>query len=137
MAKTTPWTKIKAEYLQGATPKELAKKYKLTPQQVSNKVKREKWKLKKDQISHKTAENIQTKIESLSNNALDVLCDIMNHPDSEDKDKVSAARAILDVSGLKSVKQEIKADVESVVKHDVSEAKIEKVLRKIDGLADE
>ncbi len=137
MAKTTPWTKIKAEYLQGATPKELAKKYKLTPQQVSNKVKREKWKLKKDQISHKTTENIQTKIESLSNNALDVLCDIMNHPDSEDKDKVSAARAILDVSGLKSVKQEIKADVESVVKHDVSEAKIEKVLRKIDGLADE
>ena len=27
MAKTTPWNKIKADYLNGVTPKELAEKY--------------------------------------------------------------------------------------------------------------
>lgn len=137
MTKTTPWTKIKAEYLQGATPKELAKKYKLTAKQVSNRATREKWTNENEQIRANVSKNIQSKIQELSNNALEVLCEVMNHPDTEDKDKVSAARAILDVSGLKSIKQEIKADVESVVKHDVSDAKIEKVIRKIDGLADE
>lgn len=137
MAKTTPWTKIKAEYLQGATPKELAKKYKLTAKQITNKASRDKWVNEKEIIQDKTRQNIQSKIQELSNNALEVLSEVMNHPDTEDKDKVSAARAILDVSGLKSIKQEIKADVESVVKHDVSDAKIEKVIRKIDGLADE
>lgn len=113
MAKTTPWTKIKAEYLQGATPKELAKKYKLTAKQVSNRATREKWTNENEQIRANVSKNIQSKIQQLSNNALEVLSEVMNHPDTEDKDKVSAARAILDVSGLKSIKQEIKADVKS------------------------
>ena len=108
MTKTTPWTKIKAEYLQGATPKELAKKYNLTAKQITNKANRDKWVSEKEIIQNKTRESIQSKIEKLSNNALEVLSEVMSHPDTEDKDKVSAARAILDVSGLKSVKQEIK-----------------------------
>lgn len=138
MAKTTPWTKIKAEYLQGATPKELAKKYSLTSQQISNKVKRDKWKLEKDQISHKTTENIQDKIQALSNNALDVLCKVMNDPLAENKDKVSAARAILDVSGLKSVKQEITADVKSEVRPPQWNKEVAKqVMKDIKELVDE
>lgn len=138
MAKTTPWTKIKAEYLQGATPKELAKKYSLTSQQISNKVKRDKWKLEKDQISHKTTENIQDKIQALSNNALEVLSEVMNNPETENKDKVSAARAILDVSGLKSVKQEITADVKSEVRPPQWNKEIAKqVMKDIKELVDE
>lgn len=138
MAKTTPWTKIKAEYLQGATPKELAKKYSLTSQQISNKVKRDKWKLEKDQISHKTTKNVQDKIEALSNNALEVLSEVMNNPETENKDKVSAARAILDVSGLKSVKQEITADVKSEVRPPQWNKEIAKqVMKDIKELVDE
>ncbi len=116
MTKTTPWTKIKAEYLQGVTPQMLAKKYKLTEKQISDKAYRDKWKDEKAKIYEKTRKNIQDKIQALSNNALEVLSEVMNDPEAENKDKVSAARAILDVSGLKSVKQEITADVKSEVK---------------------
>lgn len=138
MAKTTPWTKIKAEYLQGATPKELAKKYSLTSQQISNKVKRDKWKIEKDLISYKTTKNVQDKIQALSNNALEVLSEVMNNPETENKDKVSAARAILDVSGLKSVKQEITADVKSEVRPPQWNKEIAKqVMKDIKELVDE
>lgn len=138
MAKTIPWTKIKAEYLQGAKPKDLAKKYNLTSQQISNKVKRDKWKIQKDQISYKTTENVQDKIQALSNNALEILCEVMNDPLAENKDKVSAARAILDVSGLKSVKQEIKADVKSEVQPPKWDKKLAKqVMKDIRELVDE
>lgn len=141
MAKTTPWTKIKAEYLQGVTPKELALKYGLTAEQISQKAKRDKWKPAKDIIKQKTTENVQDKIAQYSNRALEVLNEVINDPESENRDKVSAARAILDVSGLKRLTQEIKTDViaevNSTVKHEVSEKKIEKVLKKLDGLADE
>ncbi len=87
MTKSIPWLKLKAEYLQGATPKELAKKYSLTSQQISNKVKRDKWKIEKDLISHKTTKNVQDKIQALSNNALEVLSEVMNDPETENKDK--------------------------------------------------
>lgn len=107
MAKTTPWTKIKAEYLQGATPQSLAGKYKLTSQQIRSKASKEKWTAEKVTISNKVTQNIQDKIQALSTNALEVLSEVMNDPESENKDKVSAARAILDVSGLKSVKQDV------------------------------
>lgn len=110
MTITTPWNEIKAEYLQGATPKELAQKYNLTAEQVSNKVKRDKWKIEKVQISQKTTENIQEKIKGLTNTALEALLEVINDPDCENKDKVSAARAILDISGLKCSKQEISAN---------------------------
>ncbi len=138
MTKSIPWLKLKAEYLQGATPKELAKKYSLTSQQISNKVKRDKWKIEKDLISHKTTKNVQDKIQALSNNALEVLSEVMNNPLAENKDKVSAARAILDVSGLKSVKQEITADVKSEVKPPQWNKEVAKqVMKDIKELVDE
>lgn len=140
MTKATPWTKIKAEYLQGVTPKELAEKYKLTSKQIRNKASRDKWVTEKETIQDKTRQNIQDQIQQYSNRALEVLNEVVNNPRSENKDKVSAARAILDVSGLKQLTQNIKTDkpleVSSTVKHDVSEKKIEKVLRKLDELAD-
>lgn len=54
------------------------------------------------------------------------------------KGDIKAFEVIRDTIGEKPVdKQEVKADIESTVKHNVSEAKIERVLRKLDGLADE
>ena len=138
MAKTTPWTKIKAEYLQGVTPQMLAKKYKLTAKQVSNKAYAENWANENKKIQENLRQNVQDKIQALSNNALEVLSEVMNDPETENKDKVSAARAILDVSGLKSVKQEITADVKSEVRPPQWNKEVAKqVMKDIKELVDE
>lgn len=105
--KTTPWNKIKAEYLQGVTPKELAEKYKIDVKKVNDKASRDKWAKQKAEISIKTHENIQERIQSLTNLALDTLCEVINDSKTEKNTKVQAAKALLDISGLKNSKQVI------------------------------
>lgn len=107
MAKTTPWIKIKTEYLQGVTPKQLAFKYKIKAKQISDKANSENWTNEKSKISEKIRENVKDKIIKLTDNALDTLEEIINDIDSKNSDRVSAAKAILDISGLKTLKQEI------------------------------
>lgn len=105
--KTTPWNKIKAEYLQGVTPKELAQKYHLKAKQISDKANEEKWVAEKAKISENLRIDVQERIKDLTNQALDALCNVINDPECKNTDKVSAAKAILDVSGLKSIKQDV------------------------------
>lgn len=107
MAKTTPWNEIKAEYLQAVTPKELANKYGLTAKQISDKANKEKWVSEKSEISENVRENVQERIKGLTNLALDTLVSVINDPETESNVKVQASKAILDISGLKSSKQEI------------------------------
>lgn len=107
MAQTTPWNKIKAEYLQGVTPKDLAKKYKIKARSISDKAYEENWGDEKTRISENIREKAQDRIESLTNLALDELECVLNDVDAEHRDKISAAKAILDISGLKSSKQEV------------------------------
>jgi uncharacterized protein YjcR len=107
MAKVTAWNKIKADYLNGVTPKELANKYKVKAKTIHEKASKEKWVAEKTSICKNVQEDVQEKIKELSNLALDTLKEVINSPESDNKDKVSAARAILDVSGLKSLKQEV------------------------------
>lgn len=107
MAKTTPWNEIKADYLNGVTPKELAEKYKITAKQIHDKAFRDSWVAEKTSISEKTRESVQNRIKELTDLALETLCNVINDPESDNKDKVSASKAILDVSGLKSLKQEV------------------------------
>lgn len=107
MKHTTPWNKIKAEYLQGVTPKELATKYHLKAKQISDKANEEKWVAEKAKISENLRSDVQNRIKEMTNVALEALCDVINDPECKNTDKVSAARAILDVSGLKSLKQEV------------------------------
>lgn len=113
MTKTTPWVKIKAEYLQGVTPKDLALKYKTKAKAIIEKASKEGWVAEKSIIFKNLQETIQDKIKDLSNNALEVLQEVMNDPEAKDADKVSAAKAILDVSGLKTQKQEITGDIKT------------------------
>lgn len=89
MTKTIPWLKLKAEYLQGVTPQMLAKKYKLTSKQIRDKANRGNWANEKATIRDKTRQNLQNKIDVLSNNALEVLSEVMNNLETENKDKVS------------------------------------------------
>ena len=107
MANTTAWNKIKAEYLQGVTPKELALKYKIKAKTIHEKASKENWVEEKASIYKNVQENVQERIKELTNLALETLCNVINDPESDNKDKVSASRAILDVSGLKSLKQDV------------------------------
>ena len=107
MAKATAWNKIKADYLNGVTPKELAEKYKMDVEKVYKKIENDKWASELREIKGKIGNDVQEKIKNLTNLALDTLCKVINDPESDNKDKVSASKAILDVSGLKSLKQEV------------------------------
>lgn len=60
--KKIPWNEIKAKYLLGATPKELAEKYGLTSKQIRDKAHREKWKYKKTAINDKVDNIIEESI---------------------------------------------------------------------------
>lgn len=103
----TPWNKIKAEYLQGVTPKELAAKHNLTAKQISDKANEEKWVAEKTKISENIRDKVEKLIEKATSLAVNNLIDILIKDEARDSDKINASRAILDVSGLKSIKQDI------------------------------
>lgn len=107
MAKTTAWNKIKADYLNGVTPKELAEKYKLPVEKIYYKIDNDSWAKEKTKINENIRSDVQERIKELTDLALETLCNVINDPESDNKDKVSASKAILDVSGLKSLKQEV------------------------------
>lgn len=113
MSKTTPWNKIKSEYLQGVTPKNLAKKYKLAAKQVSDKANKDKWTIEKSKICENVRENVQNKIERITALALNRLEDVLTTEDIKISDLVTAIGKALDISGLKTTKQEtnFKGDV--------------------------
>lgn len=106
MAKTTPWNKIKKEYLDGVAPKELAVKYKIKARSISDKAYEEDWKEEKTRISENVRDDVQSRIKELTNLALDTLKSVINDPEAKHTDKVSASKALLDVSGLKAQKIE-------------------------------
>ena len=103
MAKTTPWNKIKKDYLNGITPKELASKYKITAKSIHEKASKENWVDERASI----CKNLQESVQELTNLALDTLCEVIKADDSKYQDKVSASKAILDISGLKTQKHEV------------------------------
>ena len=107
MAKTTPWNKIKKEYLDGVPVKELAIKYKIKARSISDNAYEEDWKEEKTRIAENIRDDVQSRIKELTNLALDTLKNVINDPEAKHTDKVSASKALLDVSGLKSVKQEV------------------------------
>lgn len=103
----TPWTMIKAEYLQGVTPLELAEKYNVKAKTIHEKASKENWTAEKTRILKDLQETVKEKINKYTNNAIEVLNNVINDREAKNADKVAAAKAILDISGLKSSKQEI------------------------------
>lgn len=110
-SKITPWAKIKAEYLQGCTPKELAIKYKIKAKKISDKAYDDNWKEEKAKISENIRESTEDRIKGLTNKAFDALEQVLDDEKAENKDKVAAAKAIIDVSGLKKDKKELTGDL--------------------------
>lgn len=111
MAKCTPWNKIKKEYLEGAKPRDLALKYKVKAKTISNTANKEKWTIEKGKISENLSKKIEDRIEGLTNKAFNALEQVLDDKNAEYKDKVSAAKAIIDVSGLKKDKKELTGDL--------------------------
>ena len=107
MAKTTAWNKIKADYLKGVTPKELAEKYKIDINKLYNKIDNDSWAKEKTEINENIRNDVQERIKELTNLALETLCEVIKAGDSKYQDKLTASKAIIDVSGLKSIKQEV------------------------------
>lgn len=107
MAKIIEWNKIKKDYLNGVTPKELAEKHKVDIEKVYKKIENEKWAAELREIKANIGNEVQERIKELTNLALETLCNVINDPESKSMDKVSASKAILDVSGLKSIKQDV------------------------------
>jgi len=118
MAKCTPWNKIKKEYLEGVTPKELALKYKIKAKSISDKATKEKWTIEKSQICANLLQNTEDRIKGLTNKAFNALEQVLDDENAEYKDKVAAAKAIIDVSGLKKDKHEVENKTPLIVVED-------------------
>lgn len=105
------WTEIKAEFLKGATPQELGKKYGVTAKRISDKACEEKWVAERKKIAEEVREKVQQTIEdkitSLTDKALVVLEDILTDSEIKPEVKVQAVGKVLDISGLKFEKKEL------------------------------
>lgn len=107
VTKTTPWLKIKAEYLQGITPKELAKKYNIKAKAISDKANELKWVAEKSKISENIRKNTEDIVKEITELALKRLQDILNNDEIPAIVTVQAIGKAIDISGLKNSKQEI------------------------------
>ena len=116
---TTPWNKIKAEYLQGVPPRELADKYKISANTIHNKFSLDGTTKKAREIQSNLQEEIKDKIEHAASLAIKRLTEMLESAETKDADLVAATRAILDVSGLKSQKLETTITELPVIKDDI------------------
>lgn len=101
------WLNIKAEYLQGVTPKELAEKYNVAAKTIHEKASKEGWVIEKTSISKNLQEKTEEQIKAITQLALRRLEGVLNDENIKTNDLVSAIGKALDISGLKSFKQEI------------------------------
>ena len=66
----TPWTKIKKEYLEGVTPKELALKYKVKSKTIHEKASKKSWVDQKTSICKNLQEKTEDKMTHKQNTAI-------------------------------------------------------------------
>ena len=67
-----PWTQIEAEYLAGATPKDLAAKYGTTARKITVRARDNKWKQKKTSLRIKAEISIEQQLEAVHATAVKV-----------------------------------------------------------------
>lgn len=102
----TPWTKIKKEYLEGVTPKELALKYKVKSKTIHEKASKKSWVDQKTSICKNLQEKTEDKLERCTNKSLDVCEQVLDDPQAKYSDKLTAANLVFSVNGMKKSKQE-------------------------------
>lgn len=109
--KPIPWLEIKAEYLSGCKPDELSKKYKVDIEKLYNKIDNSGWNKEKTELQGNIRNNLEEEISCITKLALSRLKDVLSDDDIRTSDLVQAIGKALDVSGLKSSKQEITGNV--------------------------
>lgn len=114
-SKTIPWTKIKADYLQGVMPKELAEKYCVDIEVIYNKIGNSEWNAEKIEFNKKIQNKIEKQIQDITGLALARLREVLSDDEVKTGDIINAIGKAIDISGLKSSKQEIEASGFSVV----------------------
>ena len=119
MDKPIPWTKLTADYMSGIQPKELSKKYDVPVAVIHRKLSANGTTRKLREVKSGLQDEIREKIEKASSKVIDRLFKIVEADDATNSDIVAAARAILDVSGLKSQKVEATVTELPVIKDDI------------------
>lgn len=109
--KPIPWLEIKAEYLKGCNPAQLSKKYDVDIEKLYNKIDNSGWNKEKKEFQGKIRNNLEEEIALITNLALSRLKDVLSDDDVRTSDLVQAIGKAIDVSGLKSSKQEITGNV--------------------------
>lgn len=134
-----PWLEIKAEYLQRIPPRDLAAKYKVSVKTISDRAVKEKWTKEKEEICANVRKNVEQDIKDGSTEAVAYLRSVINDSNEETKDRISAAKGILEVSGLKSLKQEItgKDGSDLIQKVYITQKEIRMADNHIDSVIDE
>lgn len=99
------WAKIKIEYLEGKKPIELAKKYKVAAKTISNRASEENWQGTRGKIQEEIQSNFEKEILEGTALAIKTLLEVARTAE-RDSDRVSAAKGLLDISGLKKEKRE-------------------------------
>ena len=111
MAKNTPWTKIKADYLSGITPRELAQKYKIKAKAISDKANKEQWVSEKSEICEKVRKTVEDNIKDGATEAIEYLREVVNNNEEKTVDRIAAAKGLLSVSGLEKSEKKITGDI--------------------------
>lgn len=139
MAKKTPWVQIKSEYLLGVTPKELAKKYGLDSKTIHEKASKENWTEEKARICKNLQVHTQEQVQRITLLALRRLEDVLTEDMVKTSDLVNAIGKALDISGLKTSKQELTGKDGSALiqKVYVSAKDIQNTDEHIDGVINE
>ena len=114
MSKTTPWIEIKADYLAGVTPKELALKYGVAAKTIHEKASKESWVDEKASINKNLQEITQERVERITNLALKRLEDVLIDGKIKTNDLVNAIGKALDISGLKRESQKLDVNNEPI-----------------------
>lgn len=105
--KPIPWLEIKAEYLNGCSPKELSKKYNVPAKTIHEKASKESWVDEKASICKNLQDKVANRIQRVTELALERLECVLTDDCIKNSDLVNAIGKAFDISGLKSSKQEI------------------------------
>ena len=103
----TPWADIKAEYLHGVTPKDLAEKYGIKAKTIHEKASKESWVAEKTSICKNVQESVEDEIREGAKDSIRYLRKVVNNPSEKTLDRISAAKGLLSVSGLEKSEKKI------------------------------
>lgn len=103
--KTTPWNKIKTEYLEGATPKELGLKYRIKPKAISDRFSGMGIVEEKRIISKEIKTSVEDELKEISSLCTKWLKDLLRDKKLKPNEKIAAIKVGLELTILNKNKE--------------------------------